>query len=229
MTATRLFAFALVFVLSVAGLRAQESPDINGTWNITQGTFGTSNYGGTVSIAQGPSVCLMKWNSEGSEFIGFGRMIGNDLYVAWSRAENFGFVLYTIVDDSVLQGVWGLSGNPEGQGEEYAHGGSVKAKTSRFHAVGKNPDGSNYTGTLDVSHEGDVYQFVWRVNDDVYYGDGLRVGNKIVVGWGGAADNFGAIHYVFSGNAAKGRFILHGSTEIGIENLARATKGRTGR
>ncbi len=209
-----------------------QTPDINGNWVITEGKYGDGSYDGTVTMQNSPSICRLHWNAGGAEYDGFGWLIGKTLYAAWGQVERFGYVLYTIEDDSVLTGVWGISTDPTNAGNERASGGSLSKKNTTFVVNGTNPDRTIYTGKLEIAHEGEVYHLVWHVKDDVFYGDGIRVGNTLIVGWGGASDVFGAVFYNVNpaGTEARGRFVSHGGSSVGTENLARPSHGgRPGR
>jgi len=60
------------------------------------------------------------------------------------------------------------------------------ADVSGHYAVdGKNPNGSKYTGTCDISHdESGHYKFHWIVGADQYDGSGTLDGDTLTVDWG---------------------------------------------
>lgn len=53
-----------------------------------------------------------------------------------------------------------------------------------YTAVGTNPDGSGYEGTLDVTANGDVFHWAWDF-DGEYLGVGIQQENVVSVAWGG--------------------------------------------
>ncbi|HVZ41399.1 MAG TPA: hypothetical protein VHI13_19115 [Candidatus Kapabacteria bacterium] len=229
-------ALLVAFAALVAPLavHAQNDALLTGRWTITDGRYGGSRYDGFVDITPGKLIYNLAWNAAGKTYKGFGVEQDRMLYCAWGNA-NFGFVLYTIVNDSTVNGVWANSGSPEDQGAEYLVGGSISAKATEFRVAGTNPpsngssSGSGYSGTLKVSHDGDMYSFEWHVNQDVYYGVGIRCGKQIAVGWGSASDDFGAICYTEAPDVLRGRWVAHSGAEIGAENLQRMKTGQPGR
>jgi hypothetical protein len=53
-----------------------------------------------------------------------------------------------------------------------------------YKVAGNNPDGSSYTGTLDITALGSAYQLIWNVAEQPYIGIGILEGNVLAVGWG---------------------------------------------
>jgi hypothetical protein len=51
---------------------------------------------------------------------------------------------------------------------------------SHYKATGKNPDGSKYTGTVDVNIISDTtFSIVWHISGSVYKGFGMRMNDSL--------------------------------------------------
>ncbi len=209
-------------VLSVPAL-AQD--DVDGKWRIKEGRYEGSTYEGTVDIKSEAGITKLYWNTAGAEFWGFGQVENSKLYAAWSHAESFGYVFYTIYSDSSLAGSWALSSAPESRGTEHLSGGSISAKSTTWRVSGLNPASSGYqsayTGTMEMARVGDAYHIVWHVGENTYYGVGLKVENKLIVGWGAASDVFGAVCYTIKNNGLRGSWVTHSGDAVGVENIVR--------
>lgn len=61
---------------------------------------------------------------------------------------------------------------------------SVYDIAGRYSVAGRNPDGSIYKGSVQITDDlGDVL-FVWKVGGNTFRGVGKFAGNKLVVDWG---------------------------------------------
>jgi len=51
---------------------------------------------------------------------------------------------------------------------------------------GRNADGSDYSGRVDVVQQGDAVEFTWVVGNDTFRGQGSIEGRVVTVDWGDA-------------------------------------------
>lgn len=58
--------------------------------------------------------------------------------------------------------------------------------TGNYLAEGRNPDGSTYTGTVQITQSGTVVSMAWRVGPMSYVGSGVIDGRVVTVEWGDA-------------------------------------------
>lgn len=54
----------------------------------------------------------------------------------------------------------------------------------RYGAVGQNPDGSSYAGSVEITQQGPAVKVVWRIGAETYRGVGDIEGRTITVDWG---------------------------------------------
>lgn len=55
-----------------------------------------------------------------------------------------------------------------------------------YRAEGRNPDGSPYTGTVQIVEHGNTVEMNWQVGAQAYSGSGSRNGDVVWVDWGQA-------------------------------------------
>ncbi|WP_027256469.1 MULTISPECIES: LIC10280 family protein [Leisingera] len=53
-----------------------------------------------------------------------------------------------------------------------------------YRAEGRNPDGSSYTGTVEIQDNGGTIEMQWRIASQSYSGSGSRNGDVVWVNWG---------------------------------------------
>ncbi len=202
---------------------------VEGRWQIIEGLYDGRQYGGEVQIDPLGMQKILRWTVQDAAFSGIGFYQNDALYVGWGTGPSYGLVLYTIRADGSLDGTWIYAGSDEVPGTEHAVRGSLDEAESVYMVSGVNPGrGSHYSGTMKVWRDGDLYHLRWEVGTGAYDGIGLRVGNRLVVGWGAGAD-FGVIAYAVEDGRLLGRVARAGGSEIGTEILGRempATPGR---
>lgn len=83
-----------------------------------------------------------------------------------------------------------------------------------YDLVGTNPDGSEYSGTLDVMAAGDAYSWSW--NEGEYTGVGLQTENVVSVAWG--ADECYVVSYTVEDDGVlSGRWTDMAASGIGTD------------
>lgn len=63
----------------------------------------------------------------------------------------------------------------------------VSQLAGAYAVEGRNPDGSAYSGTLNLTVIDGVANLVWSVGNRTYKGQGNFIGNVLVVNWGSSA------------------------------------------
>lgn len=127
-----------------------------------------------------------------------------------------GVVLYKIADDGSMDGKVGYWGNNSMETERATR----KAKASgeidgEYLVTGKNTEGKDYKGTLDVKVSGDGYSFAWDTGS-IFEGFGIRAEKYVAVGFGGKQCSF--VGYdVESDGTLNGKWGSQGSTKYGTE------------
>ena len=71
----------------------------------------------------------------------------------------------------------------------------------RYRADGKNPNGTSYTGEVEIRNENAMYYFIWTINSQTLYGSGTLNNNILNINWSG-----GLVSYVLQPNG-----VLQGS------------------
>jgi hypothetical protein len=85
-----------------------------------------------------------------------------------------------------------------------------------YDATGKNPDGKEYKAKLTVEPAGNLYRFIWSNNAD---GVGIKQGNNVAVGIGGARCGF--VAYEIKPSGLEGIWGGYGSDKTGTENATK--------
>lgn len=65
-----------------------------------------------------------------------------------------------------------------------AGGALAQSVTGLYRAEGRNPDGSSYSGTVQIRDSKGVIKVNWQVGSQSYSGSGTRSGDVIWVDWG---------------------------------------------
>ena len=193
-------------------------PDIAGKYNVTGSNPDGGVYKGTLEVIQHGDVYQFRWNA-GTQYDGVGVANGTVVAVAFANGQNgkgCGVVDYEITGDGALDGKWGYWGTNEA-GTEKAARTSGSGLVGDYDATGKNPDGKEYKAKLTVEPAGNLYRFVWSNNTD---GVGVKQGNNVAVGIGGARCGFVA-YEIKSDGTLEGIWGGYGTDKTGTE---KATK-----
>ena len=193
-------------------------PDIAGKYNVTGSNPDGGAYKGTLEIIPHGGVYQFRWKA-GTQYDGVGVANGTVVAVAFANGPNgkgCGVIDYEIASDGALDGKWGYWGVNEA-GSEKATRSSGSGLVGDYDATGKNPDGKEYKTKLTVEPAGNLYRFVWSNNTD---GVGIKQGNNVAVGIGGARCGFVA-YEIKSDGILDGIWGGYGSDKTGTE---KATK-----
>lgn len=60
----------------------------------------------------------------------------------------------------------------------------AQSVTGSYRAEGRNPDGSDYSGTVRITEQGGSIRMSWKIANQSYSGSGERKGDVIWVDWG---------------------------------------------
>lgn len=63
----------------------------------------------------------------------------------------------------------------------------ISSLVGSYKVEGRNPDGSSYKGSLEISVNDNVANFNWAIGSQKFRGQGSLIGNVLVVNWGDAA------------------------------------------
>jgi hypothetical protein len=93
---------------------------------------------------------------------------------------------------------------------------SFSSIAGRYGITGNNPDGSSYTGTLNVTALSSAYQLIWTVGEKLHIGIGILEGNILVVGWG--SRQCGIVSYQVQSNGnLDGKWASFAQDSTGLE------------
>ena len=94
-----------------------------------------------------------------------------------------------------------------------------------YRVKGINPDGkSGYTGTVNISKDGDTFHLKWEVTPNTYIGSGFLRGNYLAVAYTDTKGTwFGVMLYEIKedGRILDGKWSLAGSKRVSVELLTR--------
>jgi hypothetical protein len=184
--------------------------DIAGTYSVTGTNPDGSAYEGALTVTTRGSVYQFSW-ATGNDYEGVGVVDGNTVAVGWGGPE-CGAVLYRMADDGSLQGQWALYENESAGTETARRVTDSGAPAGSYLVNGTNPDGSSYTGNLDVTAAGDSYRLAWEAGG---VGQGIVLDDMFGSSYGGEA--CGVAVYRVSGNTLDGTWTTYGDGAIGTE------------
>jgi hypothetical protein len=191
--------------------------NIAGKYTIAGTNPNNSVYRGALEVVEHGDVYQFRWNA-GNQYDGVGVVNGDVVAVAFANGPNgtgCGVVDYDIQGDGSLVGRWGFWGKDEA-GTESATRTSGTGLEGEYDGAGKNPNGTTYKVKITVEPAGHLYRFVWSNNTD---GVGIKQGNNVAVGIGGARCGF--VAYEIKSDGLDGIWGGYGSDRTGTE---KATK-----
>lgn len=160
---------------------AKAEAALNGVY-VSQGTNPDgSRYRGMATVREDGGRYQVKWWIAGRVFNGVGERAGKMLIVNWGDKHP---VVYGFGPNGLLDGEW-ADGTATDRLTPFALAdGSAKPREGRHRTEGRNPDGSQYRGTLDIRKQDEVYLLNWRVAGSTYSGRGRLEDGLLVVDWG---------------------------------------------
>jgi hypothetical protein len=159
----------------------QQTLDLGGLYLVDGTNPNGSHYRGMVALTQAGNQYRFTWWIQRQVFSGVGQFAGRMLVVNWGAKSP---VIYNIAGNGLF-GEW-ADGSASEKLVPYARAASssVRSPEGRYNAEGRNPNGSRYRATVDVTRLGDRYRFDWKSGSQSYHGDGTMEGNVLVVNWG---------------------------------------------
>jgi hypothetical protein len=159
----------------------QQTLDLGGLYLVDGTNPNSSHYRGMVAMTQAGNQYRFTWWIGRQVFSGVGQFAGRMLVVNWGAKSP---VIYNVAGNGLF-GEW-ADGSASEKLIPYARAASssVRSPEGRYNADGRNPNGSRYRATVDVTRLGDRYRFDWKSGSQSYHGDGTMEGNVLVVNWG---------------------------------------------
>jgi uncharacterized caspase-like protein len=163
---------------------AAQAAALAGVYRVAGSNPDGSRYTGIVALSPSADQVRFTWWIGSQIFSGVGQFAGRMLVVQWGATHP---VVYTFSDDGILDGEW-ADGSATDKLTAFAAAspGPVPPPQGRYRVEGRNPDGSQYSGSLAISRQGGGYLFNWNVGNSSYRGSGRQDGNIITVNWGSA-------------------------------------------
>ncbi|MEO7969850.1 MAG: hypothetical protein ABI698_01020 [bacterium] len=214
----RLALCGLPLLLACATAGSQVRPDISGNYDIAGTNEDGAAYQGKLQVLKHGSVYQFRWLA-GNQYDGVGIINGNTVAVAYTDGANgtgCGVVSYRTLANGTLDGVWGLWG-VDRSGTETAVRASGSSLNGSYNVTGTNPGGAAYRVTLAIAPQGAGYEFSWSNNSS---GFGIKQGNTISVGFGGAQCAWVA-YEIKAGGVLDGIWGSYGSTRTGTERAVK--------
>jgi hypothetical protein len=156
--------------------------DLAGVYRVEGTNPNGSKYRGMVALTQNDDQFNFTWWIGKDIFRGSGHFAGKMLVVNWGDKTP---VIYTFGDEGALDGEWA-----DGSATETldlvanAAPGDIALSEGAYKVEGKNPDGSSYTGAVQLNKRGKGYHLSWQVGSSSYEGEGNLAGNLLTVEWG---------------------------------------------
>ena len=190
-----LIATCLCVLSACAKATETEAPMINleGSYNTAGKNPDGSGYGCILNVVSNDEVYNWNWTACG-EYEGIGIQQDNVVSVAWGSA-NCNVASYVINNDGTLNAKW-TPLDYKTLGSEVAKPTHTDGKLEGSYKIsGTNPDGSKYSGTLDVSPDGGVFRWMRNTGEEVQ-GIGIQQGNVISAAFG--SEGCSAVSYLIN-------------------------------
>lgn len=171
-----------------------------------------STYEGSMTITTTSDMTVnVEQNYNGETYRGTGIVV-NDVFAIAFGDETCSVAAYEVQEDGSLIGNWTLVGETRAANES-----AVPVSIVGQHDVtGTNQDGSQYTGTLDVSADNQVHNFSWIVGGNTLEGVGILRGNIVTAAFGG--DQCAVMSYFILPNGGlSGQWAFVGTDTTGTE------------
>lgn len=127
----------------------------------------------------------------------------------------------------------GCGGSSGDAGPAGGTGGSSQSAAGpvegNFDCVGENPGGGQYTGTVRIERDGELYRLTWTIAGHEHSGIGFMDGDRLCSSWAvraeGAPDvafvTHGLVVYKVAGDRLEGRYVEYPGDGIRTETLTR--------
>ena len=137
--------------------------DLAGVYRVDGTNPSGSQYQGMVALLQNHDQFQLTWWIGKQVFHGTGHFAGKMLVVNWGDKDP---VIYTFGDKGALDGEWADGSATETlEPVAAAAPGDVDLAEGTYDVQGHNPDGGDYSGTVDIEKKGNGYQLSWEVGE----------------------------------------------------------------
>jgi hypothetical protein len=218
-------ALAALILCAIAWSAAAAESQVSGDYDAQGRSAQGQAYQGAVRIAPLGQGYGIAWRLAGGDtYRGVALKVDSVLgAVYWSdrqRLDGVGIVLYRI-DGGELQGLW-MPARADATviGRENLKGSPDLAGRYQI-TLGENPDNmTNYDGHVEIARQGDTYRLEWFTPDLSAVGNGIRLGDILVVGYAvGQAP--GTVGYCVTEMGLLGLWSFGQETALGKEVLRR--------
>jgi len=191
---------------------------VPGIYHATGQTPAGKTYDGDVDIQPLGKVLAVLWRlGTGDGYKGIGLESGSVFGVAYGIDKPFGLVVYHVTEGH-LDGRWSLAvENGASIGREVLDGPAGLDGVYKI-ARGDNPNGTSYTGTVEIKPNGKTYALRWFTPDPAEIGTGILVNQTLVVAYG-RDPGFGVVAYHREGQQLRGLWAATLAKEVGSEDL----------
>ena len=185
-------------------------PALSGIYRVEGTNPAGTKYRGMAALTRVGAQFRFNWWISTQVFSGEGHFAGRMLVVEWGDKHP---VIYTFASGGTLNGEW-ADGSASERLDLFARAAEspVSIREGRYRVTGRNPNGTQYAGTLVMSRQGNRYQLNWRVGSSSFRGTGILQGNILPVDWGQSAP---VVYAVAADGSLKGLW----STGQGEETL----------
>jgi hypothetical protein len=159
---------------------AVELPPILGTYSVTGVDPDHNNYEDTLEIMA--SNGILQWNWLNREPLGIGLVQEDVVSVAWGEEKECNVISFFVDEEMVLDGIYAEKGETRtGSDKSMPQGEMGEGIEGTYMAFGSTPGGGMYICDLEVTRNGDFYDFYWPDCGDSFYGVGIQRGNIVSV------------------------------------------------
>ena len=156
-------------------------PRLGGVYRVDGINPDGTHYSGIAAIADNGDEFHFTWWSGPRVYTGTGEFAGRMLVVNWGQVRP---VIFTLAAADRLEGEW-ADGTATDNLALFSRVATMPRTPGGHYLVsGLNPNGSRYSGTLDVRANGDRYDFDWVTGASHFQGSGTLAGNILAVNWG---------------------------------------------
>ncbi|HSE74117.1 MAG TPA: hypothetical protein VLB05_06375 [Dongiaceae bacterium] len=222
----RRLAWALIFGVAASAAPLADT-NLSGDYEVAGQTSNGRAYTGQMKIvARGEGYAIAWRLDEGGAYRGLAIKMDNVLgAVYWPVKDplhGHGIVAYHI-EGGELQGIWLVAGGTQKTGRETLKGSPDLAGEYQI-TLGENPDDmTNYGGRVRMERRGDHYRVSWYTPGLSYIGNGIRIGDVLVVGYA-LGEAPGTVGYCVGNDGLRGVWTYGSQVELGRESLKRGAQ-----
>ncbi|GAB2186173.1 LIC10280 family protein [Roseibium sp. LAB1] len=190
---------AIGTALKESAARTGPARQISGVYRVDGTNPNGSSYDGMLAITPEDRNVRFTWWIGGDVFTGVGEFAGRMLVVNWGDKHP---VVYSFTGTDTLDGEW-ADGSASEKLMLFSRAAPVEAEglTGTYSVAGRNPNGTTYQGSVELTQQGRKYTLLWTVGATSYRGVGELEGNVLTVDWG---DKTPVVYAVMTDGRLKG-------------------------